>query len=306
MPRVSIGMPVYNGEEFIAEAIDSILNQSFTDFELLIADNASTDRSSEICREFSARDRRIRLLPSLVNRGAAWNFNRLFLESKGEYFKWAAVDDICSPSFLQKCVDVLDNDLDVVLCHCHTSKIDAKSENIGQWDWDNSMDVANPAINKRFRTQILAPHNCVHVFGLIRRAILAKTSLIGSYVGSDRVLLAELSLYGPSYVIPEYLFANRRHEENSVQLKRTELTEWFDMDNKGKTVLHAWRFVGGLGMSILRAQIGPKSFLQCSAEILRYCKYKRAGLGENLRYYARSVKKRVVGGMQEKFAMVKK
>jgi len=211
MPRVSIGMPVYNGEEFIAEAIESLLNQSFTDFELLIADNASTDRTPEICREFMAKDSRIKWLASPTNRGAAWNFNRLFFESKGEFFKWSAADDVTAPDFLEKCVEILDQKPEVVLCHCHTSKIDSQGERIGQYDLDNSLDVANPALHLRFRAQILPRHSCVHVFGLIRREILAKTPLIGPYVSSDRVLLAELALHGLHHVIPEYLFARRHH-----------------------------------------------------------------------------------------------
>lgn len=284
MPRVSIGMPVFNGEEFIAEAIESLLNQSFTDFELLIADNASTDRTPEICQEFAARDSRIRWMPSPVNRGAAWNFNRLFFESTGEYFKWSAADDICAPTLLQKCVDVLDNDPDVVLCHCHTSKIDAKSEKIGQYDLDNSLDVANPAIHMCFRAQILPRHSCVHVFGLVRREILARTPLIGPYVSSDRVLLAELSLYGPHHVIPEYLFGRRHHEKTSIHLdERTERAEWFDTKKKGKIALPAWRVVIELDMSVLRARLSPGDFLQCGVEILRHCKYRRSALGQDLK-----------------------
>ena len=284
MPRVSIGMPVYNGEEFIAEAIESLLKQSFTDFELLIADNASTDRTPEICREFAARDSRIRWMPSPENRGAAWNFNRLFFESKGQYFKWSAADDICAPTLIQKCVDVLDNNPDVVLCHCHTSKINAKSEKIGQYDLDNSLDLANPVVHKRFRAQILPRHSCVHVFGLVRREILARTPLIGPYVSSDRVLLGELSLYGPHQVIPEYLFARRHHEKTSIHLdERTERAEWFDTKKKGKIALPAWRVVGELQLSLMRAPTSPKVFLQCGVEILRHCKYRREALGQDLK-----------------------
>jgi hypothetical protein len=219
-----------------------------------------------------------------VNRGAAWNFNRLFFESKGEYFKWSAADDICSPTFLQKCVDVLDNDPEVVLCHCHTSKIDPRGEPIGQYDLDNSLEVANSAIHLRFRAQILPRHSCVHVFGLIRREILARTPLIGSYVSSDRVLLAELSLYGPHQVIPENLFARRHHGKTSIHLdERTQRAEWFDTGKKGKIALPAWRVVGELGRAILRAPLGLKDFLQCDLEILRHCRYRRSSLGQDLK-----------------------
>ena len=302
MPRVSIGMPVFNGEGFIAEAIESLLAQSFTDFELLIADNASTDRTEEICREFAARDSRIRWLPSQVNRGAAWNFNRLFGEAKGEYFKWSAADDVCAPTFLQKCVDVLDNDPDVVLCHCHTSKIDAHGELIDQYGLDNGLDVASPQVHRRFGAQIMSRHSCVQVFGLIRREILARTPLIGPYVSSDRVLLAELSLYGPYQVIGESLFFRRYHEKTSIHLdERTERAEWFDTDKKGRIAWPAWRVVGELGLATMRAPLGLKDFLQCNFEILRHCKYRRSSLGQDLKqawkfYTSRLLQKFPFGG----------
>ncbi len=284
MPRVSIGMPVYNGEEFIAEAIESLLTQSFADFELLIADNASTDRTAEICREFVAKDSRVRWLPSPVNRGAAWNFNRLFFESKGEFFRWSAADDVTAPDFLEKCVAIFDQKPEVVLCHCHTSKIDAKGARIGQYDLDNGLDVTNPVLHLRFRAQILPRHSCVHVFGLIRREILAKTPLIGPYVSSDRVLLAELALHGPHHVIPEYLFARRHHEMTSIHLdERTERAEWFDTNKKGEISMPAWRVVGELGMAVLRAPVDLGEFLQCDLEIMRHCKYRRAALGQDLK-----------------------
>ncbi len=284
MPRVSIGMPVYNGEEFIAEAIESLLKQSFTDFELLIADNASTDRTPGICRDFAAKDTRIKWMPSQVNRGAAWNFNRLFFESKGEFFKWSAADDVTAPEFLEKCVDVLEKNTQAVLCHCHTSKIDSQGARIGQYDLDNGLDVANPATHLRLRSQILPRHSCVHVFGLIRRGILAKTPLIGPYVSSDRVLLAELALHGPHQVIPEYLFARRHHEMTSIHLdERTERAEWFDTNKKGKIALPAWRVVGELEMALLRAPLNLGEFLQCEVEILRHCKYRRGALGQDLK-----------------------
>ena len=284
MPRVTIGMPVYNGEEFIAEAIESLLNQSFTDFELLIADNASTDRTPKICREFAAQDSRITWMPSPENLGAAWNFNRLFHQAKGEFFRWSAADDVTVPTFLEECVSILDERPEVVLCHCYTSKIDSRGEQLGQYDLDNGLDVANPALNLRFRAQILPRHSCVHVFGLIRRDILAKTSLIGPYVSSDRVLLAELALHGPHHVIPKYLFARRHHENTSIHLdERTERAEWFDTKKKGGIVLPAWRVVGELEKALLRAPLNLVEFAQCELEIMRHCKYRGVPLKQDLK-----------------------
>ena len=103
-PQVSIGMPVYNGEPFIREALDSLLAQTFTDFELTISDNASTDGTEAICREYAAKDARIRYVRQTENRGAAANFQFVLDEAVGEYFMWAAADDVWAESFLQKTI----------------------------------------------------------------------------------------------------------------------------------------------------------------------------------------------------------
>jgi glycosyltransferase involved in cell wall biosynthesis len=100
-PHVSIGLPVYNGEPFIREALDSLLMQTFTDFEVIISDNASSDRTEAICREYATRDKRIRYLRQAKNLGASTNFQFVLEEAVGEYFMWAAADDIRSPDCLQ-------------------------------------------------------------------------------------------------------------------------------------------------------------------------------------------------------------
>jgi len=107
MPQVSIGMPVFNGEKYIKEALDSLLSQTFADFELIISDNASTDDTEAICREYAARDMRIRYIRQAQNLGAAANFKAVMDESVGEYFMWAACDDIRSPDFLEENLNFL-------------------------------------------------------------------------------------------------------------------------------------------------------------------------------------------------------
>ena len=108
-PSVSIGLPVYNGEPFVERAINAVLAQTYSDFELVISDNGSTDRTEEICREFAGRDARVKYVRAERNQGAIWNFNRVFELSQGEYFKWAAADDVFLPTFLEKCAQVLDD-----------------------------------------------------------------------------------------------------------------------------------------------------------------------------------------------------
>jgi glycosyltransferase involved in cell wall biosynthesis len=242
MPRVSIGLPVYNGELFVQNAIESILNQSFTDLELIICDNGSSDRTPEIARTFAERDPRVRFYRSEENRGAAWNFNHVFELANGEYFKWAAADDVCTPDYLMRCVEVLDGDPETILCHSRTGQIDAEGRRVG--DYEFTMRLDSPEVTERFHDLIVVRHDCYAVFGLVRAEVLRRTSLIGSYVGSDRVLLAELSLLGKLYEIPEVLFLRRKHRENSVCLdERGERLAWFDPNLAGKISYPNWRIL---------------------------------------------------------------
>jgi glycosyltransferase involved in cell wall biosynthesis len=129
-PRVTIGVPVFNGESFLAETLDSLLNQTFSDFEVVISDNASTDRTEEICRAYTARDPRVRYCREVVNRGAAWNHNRVFELARGEYFKWNSADDLCAPEFLARCVAALDRDSAAVTAVSETVEIDERGKRL--------------------------------------------------------------------------------------------------------------------------------------------------------------------------------
>ena len=111
---VSIGLPVYNGENYLSAAIESIAAQTFQDFELIISDNDSTDRTPEICRHYMMQDKRIRYFRNKRNLGAAPNYNRTYELSQGQYFKWTAHDDIICPDFLAKCVVALEAEPEAV------------------------------------------------------------------------------------------------------------------------------------------------------------------------------------------------
>lgn len=116
-PRLSIGLPVYNGEEYLAESLDALLGQTYGDFELVISDNASTDGTQDICREYAARDARIRYLRQPRNIGATPNHNQVFAECRGELFKWASHDDLYGRDLLRRCVEALDARPEVILAH---------------------------------------------------------------------------------------------------------------------------------------------------------------------------------------------
>ena len=211
--RVSIGMPIFNGEKYIKEALNSILAQTYQDFELVISDNASTDRTQQICLQYATKDSRIRYYRNEENLGAPRNFNRVFELSSGEYFKWAAYDDVIAPTFLQKCVSVLDNDPSVVLCHSKTGVIDEHGKLVGNYDHRTLRRIGSWKPHERFGDLISIRNPCWAVFGVVRASQFRKTPLHGSYIGADRNLLAEIGLMGRIYEIPEHLFFRRDHPE---------------------------------------------------------------------------------------------
>lgn len=126
--RLTIGLPVYNGEEFLAESLECLLGQTFGEFILIICDNASTDRTREICRDYAARDPRIRVFRNDVNIGAVGNFNLALDLASTALFKWVAHDDLYKPEYLSSCLRLLDDNPEAVLAHSATAFIDESGE----------------------------------------------------------------------------------------------------------------------------------------------------------------------------------
>ncbi|MCK4236674.1 MAG: glycosyltransferase family 2 protein, partial [Candidatus Krumholzibacteria bacterium] len=209
-PRVSIGIPVYNGERYIAGTIDSILAQTFRDFELIISDNASTDGTSTICRRYAAADERVRYFRNERNLGAAKNFNLLFTHARGEYFKWAAADNLIEPTFLERCVEVLDARPDAVVAYTKCKQINDFDGTMRTIDTDRDLESADACerLHNLF-LQVIGMQDTI--WGLMRVSALQKTRLIRSFVGADDCLLIELILQGPYVEVPEHLLVLRIH-----------------------------------------------------------------------------------------------
>ena len=129
-PLISIGLAVYNGQNFVADAIESVLSQTFADFELIVTDNASMDATPEIAAEFVRRDSRVRYYRNAENLGCAPNLNRCYELSnpKTRYFKWAAHDDVIAPTFLERCVEALEADSSAAMAHTRSVIIDATGD----------------------------------------------------------------------------------------------------------------------------------------------------------------------------------
>jgi len=244
MRKVAIGIPVYNGSNYVGAAIESILAQTYGDFDLFISDNASTDATEEICRAYAARDRRVHYVRQPRNLGAAGNHNALVGMSDSPYFKWAAHDDIVAPGFLAACVGALDRDPAVVLASPASSLIGASgavlpysSERGGLIDeagvcWpllpekNPGLTAHDPAV--RFEAVMINMVMCVEIFGVMRRSALLRTALQGPFSGADKVLLAQMSLLGPFWLGQETLFFRRCHAEQfSASVSGAYRAQWF-------------------------------------------------------------------------------
>jgi glycosyltransferase involved in cell wall biosynthesis len=266
-----VGLPVYNGERYLAESIESILGQTFADFELIICDNASTDASGAIARAAVARDQRVRYLRSDRNLGAIPNHNLAFKVARGAYFKWAAADDLLAPTFLERCVAVLDANPEVVLCHSQVKVIDAHSASIGYFAF-GAGHASSPLASARFRDTVLRDRWCYEIFGLIRGDALRRTGSFRSYVGSDRVLRAQLALLGRYHEIPEPLFANRDHRERSIRVMPAHHLRgaWCDSSNQGKRLLPHWRILHEYRRCIGGSPISRRERALCHLALARW------------------------------------
>jgi glycosyltransferase involved in cell wall biosynthesis len=277
-PSVSVGLFVYNGERFIEEAIESILNQTFTDFELIISDNASTDRTGEIAQAYAERDKRIRYYRCEKNIGAGWNARRVYELATRKYFKWAAVDDLIEPDLLRRCVEILEHDPGCAVAYARTKEIDQNGNFIRNYVTPAKADSNDPV--ERFRQMLLIDHYCYQIYGVMRMSALRQIPPQGIYVNGDRVLLARMSLLGRLYEIPELMFISRHHSAQSTktppvrlkQSRRFRLTnrysalpplEWWDPAKTRTISFPEFRQLFEYFLSIYHAPLGTGQKLRC-------------------------------------------
>lgn len=279
-PRVSIGLPVYNGEEFLEEAIDSILSQTYEDFELIISDNASTDLTEKICRRYAAQDARIVYSRNAQNIGGMNNANLTFRRSRGEYFRFAGHDDRCAPTFLERLVTELDTRPDITICYSATVQIDGQGDEIGVCYPTEGTAVT--AVG-RFRELVLSPNPGGAIYGLIRSDILRQTSLLRSYTGSDWALLCELAMRGPFHLVPELLFFNRFHDRNVYKDSRGRMA-WArpDLAKSGRPTFPYWLRLGQYLKVVASAPLSLGDRASCAATVLRWGRMKWRSLGWDL------------------------
>jgi glycosyltransferase involved in cell wall biosynthesis len=279
-PLVTLAFPVYNGQRFLAPAIESLLGQTLGDFELIVCDNASTDATVDMVRGYMREDTRIRLETSPVNRGLAWNWNRAVPLARGRYFKWAAADDVHLPEYLARTVELLETDRTAVLAHSLSVDIDETGTPFRPVPTEPVMD--GPTAHERFHQLTRRGWACVPLFGVIRAEVVRRTGLHGAYPRSDRALLAELGLHGRLVEVDEVLFQHR--EFGGRVTRATDLRTRYPIFTGGEVPdapLPHWDLLGGFVAGVRRAPLPPAEKARCLAALWDYSwEGKRALLGD--------------------------
>jgi glycosyltransferase involved in cell wall biosynthesis len=271
VPLVSVGLPVYNGENYIAEAIASVLGQTCTRLELIIQDNASTDRTAEICREFLAKDARVRYYRNPRNLGAAPNYNLAYSLARGRYFKWLAHDDRLLPGYLEAATTALEARPDAVLCNSVVRYIGAEGEYLGLYDSGlGRADLQSPSA--RFASLVLSSHSCVDFFGVVRRDAMKRSLLHGSFHGADRAFLAQMALRGAFVQLAEPLVEMREHNNRYTrkQARATERLAWHDASLRGRITFPAWRVFAEYVKAVRGESLPAGARIRCYGVLMRW------------------------------------
>jgi glycosyltransferase involved in cell wall biosynthesis len=272
-PRLSIGLPVYNGEEYLAEALDALLGQTFTDFELIISDNASTDGTATICARYERQDARIRYFRQSRNIGAAPNHNFLLAQARGEFFQWVSCDDLYARDLLQRCVDALDAHPDVILAAAWTAVVDHESKLTQARPYP--MASESPSAPVRFTSMLFGePEDYGFIcadddYGVIRTEVLRRVAPHGSFYHADKALITGLSLYGRFHHERDWLYFRRDHADRAFRANPTARSWCANLDPRRASRLrhpvarlfaeYLWSFT----VRIARAPLSPADRLAC-------------------------------------------
>lgn len=218
--RVTIGMPAYNSSATIELAIESLLAQTFRDFELVVSDNASADRTCDIVENYAAKDSRVRLVRQKTNIGANFNYAFVAKQARGEYFKWASSNDWCAPTMLERCVAQLDQQPEATLAHTYTRLFSQTIDDAT--DYVNSLSLIEPEPSSRFvrLVQTMRLNNAMN--GVMRVAALRQAGDVRPHFGGDNVFMGRLALLGKFLEVPEYLFYRQMNEATATALRSLE------------------------------------------------------------------------------------
>jgi glycosyltransferase involved in cell wall biosynthesis len=256
-PRVTIGIPVYNEELFLSEAIKSVINQLYYDIKIIIIDNASTDNSYDIAVGFSRNDKRIEVVRNKKNVGLIENFRIALSYAYTEYFVWLGAHDIFNEDYISSSIDFLDKNQDVVMVYPkYAVFIDKNNNEIDIEDACSDIDTKSDrnAINRMLHI-ITSLNSCTNIHGIFRTAILKKLP-IKKVIGSDHLVLAMAGVYGQIHALPIEGIRRRefRFQSHGESIKRWEQSGVFKNKEKNPykrlIYLHLYYFLTNKKISL--------------------------------------------------------
>jgi glycosyltransferase involved in cell wall biosynthesis len=280
-PLVSIGVPIYNGERFLSRALNSLLDQSVSDMEIVISDNASTDNTQAICEDFVRRDSRIRYIRQKWNIGAPRNWNVVVHESSGVFFKWASASDYCDRTMVELCIGELRSDPGTVLCYGRTMLVDENEEPIEEFSGDESID--HDRVSRRFEQVCTRMSLNNAQCGIFRLDTLRRTRLDRLYPSGDIALMAELALYGRFRLIDKVLLFRRQSRKTFTSMMTPlERQRVYDPEAKAPMKLILARRYLDYMVSISRAPISAVEKARTFLIALKLARWDRVKLAREV------------------------
>lgn len=255
-PLVTIGLPVYNGERYLDDAMASLLAQDYESLEVVVSDNASNDRTPDILETWQAKDPRVSVYRNPANLGGAPNFNRVLSLAKGSYFRWAGHDDLIAPTMVRACVEALEQaGPSFVLAYPQTVVIDEEGAEVEILS--GQLDLREPDPVDRLRRVIREVRLANMIFGLIRTEAVREVGGLPKYNSGDLVMIAGLALRGRFMELPQPLFYRRIHQGMSWQASRSAegFAKWFDPTRRWFIVFPMWRLWRELLAEVMRSDL---------------------------------------------------
>lgn len=286
--KMVIGLPVYNGQKYLAAAIESHLSQSFGDFDLVLADNGSTDATPAICADFASKDKRVKVLRSPENRGILWNHRRVLeaIESPAQYFRWAGADDIVGPGLFEAMVDMLNARPEVEAVIPDTKNINGQGEIIGSMA--RALDLQSPDVYERARDVLLADYQHVVAYGLLRASTLRALRTGPNYIGWDPIFIWELALRGQIVQAAGPVLLRRWHEGSISRVKTTkEMRKWVEPHAKAGINFPHWTWSYERLRSLLHTPLSTRDKWRVGRILARVTLWQRARLLRDVTQAAR-------------------
>lgn len=271
LPKVSFGVPVYNGSDSIGRCLDSILAQDLEDIEVIVCDNASTDSTVEAVRRVMDRDPRVQLFRQPQNLGIIENFNHVARLARGEFFRWVGADDVIAPSYASTCLRTFRDHPSAVAV---TTGFDLEHDNgkVEFVDYEGEFpESADPV--RRFERMLWFfrshPAHYDPVYGMMRRRALMATGLQRVHRQNDRLLAAQLSLMGPLVHVRERL--THRSWPDRDPSYDDELPKRLHPSRHRELTMSSLRMFDALCTVIAQAELTEAEQRRCRSRAAAFC-----------------------------------